>query len=288
MRVANVYANKLELDNVTKIGLTKIEFEKTRLLKNDLLIVEGNGSLDQIGRAAIWNNELSNCVHQNHIIRWRASERVLPKFGLFWLLSPEGRSFMVSIASSTSGLYNLSISKVSSIPIKLPSLEEQAEIVRRIESLFAYAEHLEARYKSATRQVEQLTQSLLAKAFRGELVTQDPNDEPAEELLQRIIEMRKLEDAKKKTEPRKKKVKKMSINKNRKPLYETLMASRGARLTPDQLFSASGYEASFREGNNNQEVLDVFYEELRSEIQKGRIKEERPSKKAIYLKGVKS
>lgn len=60
------------------------------------------------------------------------------------------------------------------------------EIVRRVEVLFAYADRLEARYAAARAQVERLTQALLAKAFRGELVPQDPNDEPASVLLERI------------------------------------------------------------------------------------------------------
>ena len=78
LRVANVYANRLELDDVAEIGLTDAEFAKTKLAKDDLLIVEGNGSLDQIGRAALWTGEITDCVHQNHIIRWRAFNRVLP------------------------------------------------------------------------------------------------------------------------------------------------------------------------------------------------------------------
>lgn len=52
--------------------------------------------------------------------------------------------------------------------------------------LFAFADRLEARYTAARKQVDQLTPALLAKAFRGELVPQDPNDEPASALLERI------------------------------------------------------------------------------------------------------
>ncbi len=68
----------------------------------------------------------------------------------------------------------------------MPSLEEQNEIVRRVERLFAFAERLEARLQAGQDLVEQLTPSLLAKAFRGELVEQDPEDEPASVLLERI------------------------------------------------------------------------------------------------------
>jgi type I restriction enzyme S subunit len=65
-------------------------------------------------------------------------------------------------------------------------LAEQQEILRRVEALFVLADQIEARYAKAKAHVEKLTQSILAKAFRGELVPQDPKDEPAEALLRRI------------------------------------------------------------------------------------------------------
>jgi type I restriction enzyme S subunit len=80
----------------------------------------------------------------------------------------------------------LNLADVRRVPIPLPPLEEQREIVRRVEALFAFADRLEARYLAARKQVDKLTPSLLAKAFRGELVPQDPNDEPASALLERI------------------------------------------------------------------------------------------------------
>ena len=81
---------------------------------------------------------------------------------------------------------NLNSEIIKSIVIPLPPLAEQQEIVRRIEVLFKTADALEARYKKAKAHVDKLTKSILAKAFRGELVPQDPNDEPASKLLERI------------------------------------------------------------------------------------------------------
>ena len=81
---------------------------------------------------------------------------------------------------------NLNLSKVRSIAISLPSKSEQTEIVRRVESLFALADTVEKQYLAAKQRLDRLSQSILAKAFRGELVPQDPNDEPAAELLKRI------------------------------------------------------------------------------------------------------
>ena len=85
---------------------------------------------------------------------------------------------------------NLNLNKVREISICLPSLEEQTEIVRRVEQLFAFADQLEAKVNEARTRIDRLTQSILAKAFRGELVPQDPNDEPASELLARITAQR--------------------------------------------------------------------------------------------------
>lgn len=75
---------------------------------------------------------------------------------------------------------------MNEIPVFVPPPEEQTEIVRHIEQLFAFADQLEAKIASAKSRIDHLTQSILAKAFRGELVPQDPNDEPASVLLERI------------------------------------------------------------------------------------------------------
>ena len=81
---------------------------------------------------------------------------------------------------------NLNLSKVKGFPLPAPSMEEQTEIIRRVETLFAFADRLEARLQAARAAANRLTPALLAKAFRGELVPQDPNDEPAAELLKRL------------------------------------------------------------------------------------------------------
>jgi type I restriction enzyme S subunit len=108
---------------------------------------------------------------------------------LYFLLLFRSPEFQAQILEQTQGsaMQNMAAIKViRQILIRLPSLEEQREIVRRVEALVAYADRLEARYTTARAQVERLTPALLAKAFHGELVPQDPNDEPASVLLERI------------------------------------------------------------------------------------------------------
>jgi type I restriction enzyme, S subunit len=81
---------------------------------------------------------------------------------------------------------NLNLSKIKNFPLPLPSLDEQKEIVRRVEKLFTFADRLEARYQTARAKCDQLTPAILEKAFQGELVPQDPNDEPVSVLLEKI------------------------------------------------------------------------------------------------------
>jgi type I restriction enzyme S subunit len=84
----------------------------------------------------------------------------------------------------------LNLEQLQTIPVPLPPLAEQQEIVSRLDDLFALADQIEPRYATAKQYVGNLKQSILAKAFRGELVPQDPNDEPASFLLERIREAR--------------------------------------------------------------------------------------------------
>ena len=124
LRVANVLRGSLDLEEVHEIELFPGELERLRLISQDLLIVEGNGSPSQIGRMAIWKGAIENCVHQNHIIRARAADGIAPQYVETYWNSPDGSSRVHGVASSTSGLYTLSVSKVSGLPIPLPPLAE--------------------------------------------------------------------------------------------------------------------------------------------------------------------
>lgn len=186
LRVANVYANRLNLDDVKTIGLRDAEVDGYLLLEGDLLVVEGNGSVDQIGRVCIWDGSIKKCVHQNHIIKARFPEHIEPHFIVIWLLSEAGRDYITSVASSTSGLHTLSISKVSALPIPLPPIQEQRRIVNEVDRLLSTIDSTVEQANSIGHQAQGLRQAILKAAFEGKLVSQDPNDEPASVLLERI------------------------------------------------------------------------------------------------------
>ena len=171
LRVANVYANELRLDDIEYIGVADSELAKLLVRAGDLLIVEGNGSKDQIGRLAIWDGSIDSCVHQNHLIKVRPVESRMPKWILHWLQSPGGRQFVEIVASSTSGLFTLSVNKVGSLLIPLPPLAEQTRIVGEVERRLSVVEELEAVVSANLQRATRLRQSILQKAFTGELTS---------------------------------------------------------------------------------------------------------------------
>ena len=156
LRVANVYYNRLDLSEIKEIGVQESEIKEKLLKKDDLLFVEGNGSKEQIGRVAIWNGSIENCLHQNHIIKGRPLGTTLSKFALYYFISDFGREQIIKVASSTSGLYTLSTEKVRNLNVPACSISEQQRIVAEIESRLSQAEAVEASIERALQQAEAL------------------------------------------------------------------------------------------------------------------------------------
>lgn len=169
LRVANVYYNKLDLSEIKRIGVLESEIEKTLLKKGDLLFVEGNGSKTQLGRVAIWDGSIDACLHQNHIIKGRLKKGMIPEFALYYLISSYGRKQILSVASSTSGLYTLSTNKVKSLKVPVCDIQQQKVVLQEIESRLSVCDSIEKTVDNALQQAEALRQSILKKAFEGEL-----------------------------------------------------------------------------------------------------------------------
>lgn len=128
LRVANVFFNRLDLNEILEIGVREDEIGKTLLQTGDLLFVEGNGSIEQIGRVAIWDGSICPILHQNHLIKARFHKKtILPEFALFYFMSQEGRQQIISKSVSTSGLNTLSVNKISSLILPMPPIELQKQ-----------------------------------------------------------------------------------------------------------------------------------------------------------------
>ena len=169
LRVANVYYNFLDLREIKQIGVMPNEIERTLLQKDDLLFVEGNGSKSQIGRVAIWDGSIKNCLHQNHLIKGRPIGGMLLKYDLFYLVSGYGRKQILDIASSTSGLYTLSINKIKNLKIPYIDIDDQKKSLELIDSRLSCCDQIERTVDTALQQAEAMRQSILKQAFEGGL-----------------------------------------------------------------------------------------------------------------------
>jgi type I restriction enzyme S subunit len=171
---------------VTSAGFTESQAflalsEKDKPLVGDLLITK-DGS---IGRAALVGNSEPFCINQSVAVCWLRSTSMNKKYLEVVVNADFTQRFVVDMAKGMA-IQHLSIVDFACCPVPVPPLSEQTEIVRRVETLFAFADRLETRLQAAQTAADRLTPSLLAKAFHGELVPQDPNDEPASELLKRL------------------------------------------------------------------------------------------------------
>jgi type I restriction enzyme S subunit len=175
LRVANVYANELRLDEIKNIQIKDREKNTKILDEGDLLIVEGNGSKDQIGRVAMWDGSIEPCSHQNHLIRVKILNKTLRKYVLYWLLSGRGRSHITEVASSTSGLYTLSLTKVRKIPVPLPPADEAQYIVEELEKRLTTQTQVAKTVENNSRRASTLRQAILKAAYQGNLIEAEDN-----------------------------------------------------------------------------------------------------------------
>lgn len=200
LRMGNIQNGSLDWEDLVYTS-DEVEINKYRLCIGDVLFNRTN-SPDLVGKTAVFKGE-REAVYAGYLIRVKCSEKLNSDFLNYCLGSPAGRDYCWKVKSDGVSQSNINAKKLAAFEFELPSMAEQTEIVRRVEILFAYADRLEARLQTARNAADRLTPALLAKAFRGELVPQDPNDEPATELLRRLREARAAEAPAKKTRGRK-------------------------------------------------------------------------------------
>ncbi|WDM68637.1 restriction endonuclease subunit S [Xanthomonas cucurbitae] len=187
LRIPNIGNKGIVLDDMKSSDFSKTEIKKLELMKGDIVLIRSNGSVELVGKSAVVSEKEQGLLFAGYLIRVRLDKaKSIPRFVNYWLKSPAIRQVIEQIARSTSGVNNINSDEIKSLTFTFPALSAQAEIVRRVEQLFAYADQLEAKVAAARKRIDALTQSLLAKAFCGELVPQDPSDEPASVLLERI------------------------------------------------------------------------------------------------------
>ena len=132
LRVANVQRGELDLSEIKYFEVSSSELEVYRLQRGDLLVCEGN-SADLVGRPAIWNDEIPDCVHQNHILKVRVNPRyALPEFVLEYMQTSPVRNYFRARAKFTTNLASINSNDLRELQIPLPSLELQRKILQEV------------------------------------------------------------------------------------------------------------------------------------------------------------
>ncbi|SMO37317.1 restriction endonuclease subunit S [Propioniciclava tarda] len=182
LRVANVTAEGLNLDEIHYVEASDDEVARLSLRAGDLLVVEGNGSPSQIGRAAVWDGSIEGCLHQNHLIRVRPREGLLPEYLEIVWNSPIARRRLSQVASSSSGLHTLSVRKLSQLSFPVPSVADQSAVVSYIQELRQQSRRLTNELLRARTRSTSLRRAILAAAFSGRLTGSASDADRIEEL----------------------------------------------------------------------------------------------------------
>ncbi|MFD4350269.1 restriction endonuclease subunit S [Streptomyces coelicoflavus] len=185
LRVANVQRGRIVLDRVEKIKVPQKKADSLRLEVGDVLLNEG-GDRDKLGRGWIWEGQVENCIHQNHVFRARVSGNVLDPRLLAWHANAFGKNWCDRNGKQTVNLASISLRRIKLMPVPVPPKSVQADLIKSIENRLAEAEAAQQVAQGAYEQGTKLRHALLHAAFTGALVPQAPDDESAAVLLKRI------------------------------------------------------------------------------------------------------
>lgn len=187
LRIPNISAGKIDDSDLKFANFEKGEADHLRLVPGDILTIRSNGSISLVGSCALINEKDTKHIFAGYLIRLRANKKTIKSEYLLMLMGSHLMRKQIEFAAkSTSGVNNINSGELQSLILPLTSIEEQEEIVSLLDSILLQISSTEIEIDEQLAKAEILRQSILKKAFSGQLVAQDPNDEPASELLLRI------------------------------------------------------------------------------------------------------
>lgn len=169
LRVANVQKGRLNLEDVRSILATEDRIQQLRLEVGDVLMNEG-GDRDKLGRGWVWNGELPECIHQNHVFRARMWSKVFDSRYISHYANSQGDSYFMDQGKQTTNLASISMSRVKMLPVALPPAAEANRIVAEVDRRLSVLDQVEALVGRSLTRCASLRQSILKRAFEGRLV----------------------------------------------------------------------------------------------------------------------
>lgn len=185
-RIPNVTDDGLSFEDLKYLTHTDIP-EESQIHENDILIIRSNGSRDLVGKSVLVPKLDKEYAYASFLIRIKPSPIVNPKYLTMFLNSTDARSQMFKKAKSSAGINNINTKELGAISLMIPSIEEQIEIVTVIDKLLLREQQAKETAESVIEKIDTMKKTILARAFRGELGTNDPVDESAKVLLKNIL-----------------------------------------------------------------------------------------------------
>jgi type I restriction enzyme, S subunit len=168
LRTANVQAGFLDLNEVKLIAVTPPQRARHLLRDGDVLVLEG-GDADKVGRGWLWEGQIAECLHQNHVFAVRPGDRLRPRFLAHYINAPSARAYFLSVANQTTNLASINKRNLKGLPVPIFSLADQDLLVGELDRRLASADRMSGAIEAAKLGLADVRRSVLHQAFRGKL-----------------------------------------------------------------------------------------------------------------------
>jgi type I restriction enzyme S subunit len=163
LRVANVQDGYLDLSEIKTINIHKDKANRYRLENGDVLLTEG-GDFDKLGRGAVWEGQIQNCLHQNHVFAVRPNNHeLLPSFLSAQTGSSYGKRYFLSCSKQSTNLASINSSQLKAFPVLLPPLPEQKAIADLLSTWDEAIEKTERLIQAKEKQFKWLLRELISE-----------------------------------------------------------------------------------------------------------------------------
>jgi type I restriction enzyme, S subunit len=257
LRVANVQRGHLDLGDVRKIRVRKAEADRLTLVPGDVLMNEG-GDRDKLGRGWVWEGQIPNCIHQNHVFRVRLNTDAISPLFLARFTNYVAHGYLEAAGTQTSNLASISARAVRSLPVPIPPKDEVVQIDDALSFAAAEIENFQREVAQARHLLDATRPMLLGQALAG--IRSRVPDTPVLPIPRRVDAPRRRAINPKSLTP----INTMQHTK-RVSLLDVITKAPGP-LSPEQLFTASNLDV---------EEVEVFYGQLSRLVDEGLIDEDR-------------
>ena len=187
LRIPNVVDGVINIDDLKGAHFDDDDVNMFSLVQGDVLMIRSNGSISIVGRSAIVSKAEEEYLYAGYLMRLRSNRDVIiPEYLVLALESHFVRIQIEQKAKSTSGVNNINAREVQSFVVPLCSVDEQRLVIKQLRKGLSTIDALDREVKDQLSAAEVLRQAIMTTAFSGQLVPQEPNDEPASVLLDRI------------------------------------------------------------------------------------------------------